>query len=171
MDWFWIDNAENAMLSFIRNYSMKRFLRDIAVFACVLFVYFWSQGYLAKKPFSISPTEINLGDCDSPSEHVASFTVTNLSDRPIRVVGSEPDCKCLTLDELPVAVSPGHAESISIRAHVSGPENYSQKVILYIEDNGLLTSVVQIRARVRQSPQADKNSAAAIHSLNSLLGG
>jgi hypothetical protein len=147
-------------------------LRDALLFVGVVLVYFWSQGYLAKEPFSISPTEINLGDCDSPSEHVASCTVTNLSDRPIRIVGSVTDCKCLTLDELPVAVSPGHEQSISIRAYVSGRENYSQKVILYIDDNGLLSSVVQIHARVRQSPQADKNSAAAaVHSHNSFLGG
>ncbi len=152
------------MGSFIRHrhFTLQRILRYGSLFVGILFVYLWSQGYLfsrVKEPFAISPAEIDLGDCDSPSEHVASFTVTNLSDRLIRIVGSDPDCNCLTLDELPIPVSPGHEQSISIRAYVSGRENYLQKIILYIEANGLRTSVVQIHARVRQSPRADKNSA------------
>ncbi len=103
----------------------------------------------------LSPAEADLGECQPRTEHVARFTLANLTDRPVRVVGGEQSCACVALDELPVEVAARGSGEISVQFFVAGEGLYAQQLLLYIDDDGELKTVsARVTARIRQEGPA-----------------
>jgi hypothetical protein len=139
------------------SYIFRCILIGGLIFATVILLCTWRLGslplalaYIEGERFVVSPIEIDLGECDSKTHHVAQFVLTNLTTKPIRIVGSKEGCNCLRLDELPITVGPRENQDISIQVFVSGKEEYSQTIILYLDDDGLRSVALRIRAKVRQ---------------------
>jgi hypothetical protein len=107
-----------------------------------------AMAYLKGKRFYVSPLVVDLGDCVSGSKHVAKFTVSNFMDQPIRIVGSEEECECLTLDKLPITLDPYVSKDISIEAFVAGQGKFSHSIILYVDVGELDSIALKINTRV-----------------------
>jgi hypothetical protein len=142
----------------VRSLAFWCLVTGLATLAVLISVLSWHYGSLplamAKlrgERFVLSPAEIDLGDCDPRTQHTAKLTLTNLTARPLRVVGTEEGCSCITLGELPIVAAPGEARDITVRATLPASGGYSQKMLLYVDDGRLQTLVVRIRARVRQN--------------------
>jgi hypothetical protein len=115
----------------------------------------WMRG----ERFVLSPVDVDLGECESRTEHVVKFKLTNLADRSIRVVGSEQTCSCVTLGDLPIDIEPNATAEVAVRFFVAARETYSQQLILYIDDGGELRSVAaSVKARIKpKEPEAGKD--------------
>jgi hypothetical protein len=126
-----------------------------------------AAAWLDGQTFVVSPTEVDLGECDPKSYHDVTFTVANVSGREIRIVGSDASCACLKVDKLPITIAPGERRGISLRAYVSGEDEYSQNLIIRLDDGELETAGVHIRARVRQAkPVLERRLSCEDGSLN-----
>ena len=141
----------------IHNYAFRCVVIGGGILALLVSALPWYFGsltlataYIRGEHFMVSPDEADLGECETGTRHVAKFTVTNLTNHPIRVVGSEEGCPCLTLDELPITLGPHESRDISVRAYVSGKGEYSEAVLLYIDDGELRSVLVHIRALVQR---------------------
>jgi hypothetical protein len=141
----------------MRSLIFRSTLIGTGILAVLILVGVWRFGslslavaYIDGQTFVISPVEVDLGNCESGTRHIAVFTITNLTTRTIRVVGSEQQCSCLKLDELPIIVEPRKSQNISVQALVGGKEDeFSQPVILFLDKDKELESVgLHIRARV-----------------------
>jgi hypothetical protein len=137
----------------------SRLLRYVLIggslLAAVVLFYAWrlsslslALAYVEGERLVVSPLDVDLGECDSKSNHVATFTLTNLAAGPIRIVGSRESCNCLRLGELPITIEPRQSRDISIRAFVAGKAEYSQAIILYVDDGGLRSVALRIHAKV-----------------------
>jgi hypothetical protein len=141
----------------VRSLALWCVVTGLAILAVLVSVLSWHYGSLSLamarlrgERFVLSPAEVDFGVCEPNTEHTAKLTLTNLTVRPVRVVGSEASCTCETIGELPIVVAPGQSREIALRAVVSKSASYSQQMLLYIDDGTLRTIAVQIRAGVRQ---------------------
>ena len=107
---------------------------------------------LSGERFVISPAAVDLGECESRTEHDVEFTVTNFTAHEIRIVGGEQSCSCVALGDLPLEVPPGESANISVRFFVAGEREFSRSLILYIDDEEVLKSVAaRVTARIKHT--------------------
>lgn len=135
----------------------------LASVAAVCFLRFGSISlpiaYLQGVPFLVLPNEVELGDCEPGTRHIATFTVTNFADNPIRIVGIDSGCPCLTLDELPIEISSHESQDVSIQAKVPLlPGNFSEPLLLFLDDGRVHSIALRIRARVLEGRSDGKQS-------------
>jgi len=55
----------------------------------------------------VEPAYLDLGTMPAGERQEAPLTVSNWSDRPLRLIGGTSDCTCTTLSDLPVTIPPG----------------------------------------------------------------
>jgi hypothetical protein len=106
--------------------------------------------YFRGEQFVVLPQVVDLGECEPGAERIAIFKVTNLADHPISIIGSEQECSCITLEKLPISLSPKENRDISLKIKLPASEknDMSRKVVLFINDNELNLVPLSIRARV-----------------------
>lgn len=53
------------------------------------------------------------------SQVVMSYALTNISDRPVRIIGSSSSCECTTIEEMPITLPPSETRTVSARITIS----------------------------------------------------
>ena len=106
--------------------------------------------YMNGQNFAVQPTLIDFGECEGGACREARITVTSLCGRPIRIVGWENTCGCITTERFPIEVGPGASRELLLRLSLPPDENeeYLRTVILYIDDGYCRPLVTRLRARV-----------------------
>jgi len=61
------------------------------------------------------PGYLDFGTLPAGELHEALLTVSNWSDRPVRLIGGTSDCTCTTLSDMPVTIPPGGRAVVTIR--------------------------------------------------------
>jgi len=128
----------------------------LLAFVAALYWYFGSlqlaAAYVRGERIVVLPYEVNLGECDSETLHDAVFTIRNLTGGTLRLVGSEQDCNCVTLDEAAQWIGPHESHTMALRVRVAGSQEFVHRILLYFDDGELTTRVVQVRARAKPVP-------------------
>ena len=95
--------------------------------------------------FAVTPATIDLGAVKVGSERTVAFSVRNLSNVQVRVVGAQTSCTCVTTGTLPMSVPPGAERDVSVRVHVNRPV-YQEHIALHVDVGRLETRVVTVSA-------------------------
>jgi hypothetical protein len=129
---------------------------SVALFA--LAAWAWSEGEhrASTTPgdlLQIDPPQRSLGDIKAGSVVPVSFTLSNRSSRPIRVLGVEFFCTkwgCISLAGLPVTVAPHSKREVQLmlRAARAGDHEFSTAFNLYSDCPGEPAVPVRIQGRV-----------------------
>ena len=128
----------------------------VALFALTCLAWSGGAGLTSTAPgdvLRIDPPLRSLGDIKAGSVIAVSFTLSNRSSRPIRVLGTEWFCTkwgCIRPTGLPVTVPP-HANrevQLMLKAAPSGDHEFGRAVILYSDCPGEPTVSAQIQGRI-----------------------
>lgn len=64
---------------------------------------------------TVAPGHLDFGVLPTGEAADAALTVSNWSDRPVRLIGGTSDCTCTTLSDLPVTIAPGDRVEVTVR--------------------------------------------------------
>lgn len=130
-----------------------------ALLLIVIVVYFGSvpafTAALRGETFVIEPGQIDLGSVRMGEAHTGTFTIRNLSSKPIRVVGATANCTCVSTNDLPLTVAARSKRQIAFRVAVNQPA-YEQEIIFSVDDGSLQPYTAKVRARGFPSPASEK---------------
>ena len=106
----------------------------------------------------IYPPQRSLSDIKAGSVTPVSFTLSNKSFRPIRVLGAEWFCRrwgCIQQAGLPLTVPPRSKREVQLmlKAALAGDYEFSTSVTLYLDCPGEPTASVQIKGRVSEGKE------------------
>ncbi len=71
-----------------------------------------------------TPDYLGFGALQAGESRDASLTVSNWSDRPVRLIGGTSDCTCTTLADLPVTIPPGGRAAVTV--YLTAPASEGQ---------------------------------------------
>jgi hypothetical protein len=82
----------------------------------------------------------------------ATVTITNWTDKPIRLIGGTSDCACTVLEDLPITIPEGGRRDVSVSIALTGkPGIYTRKAGFLIEDEGLRQLTFVLSGRILES--------------------
>jgi len=120
----------------------------------IVFGSFWAASAFASGMVLLVEDEpLEILATPGTSEVVAEFAIRNLSFRPVKIYGAQPDCGCSVVESLPMTLAPCSSGSVRLRIHVEGqaeegvvsraavlftdpPTNISITVLLRVQDAG-----------------------------------
>lgn len=74
----------------------------------------------------------SFGSMPSNATAELQFVLTNLSKRPVRVLGGDGSCDCTIVDAIPTIVSPRSKKAILVRVRLKGKQGpFLQSIRLY----------------------------------------
>ena len=99
---------------------------------------------------SVEPAILDLGSAEPGESREVPLTITNWTEKPIRVFGGTANCSCTVLGDLPVNIPPRESRSITVRATLKGsPGVFTREGRFLIDDNGFsrvgFTLIGQVR--------------------------
>ena len=76
--------------------------------------------------------------------------MVNLSSRPLTLLGSQPSCGCISLDDFPIVVPAGKPHVLTLKIGVSDkPEPFEYFVKFFSDDPGFSPVVVTVSGSVQ----------------------
>lgn len=93
----------------------------------------------------------SFGEARAQSEFNVTFTLTNVSPRPLKVIGAEFVCGpdgCLTPENLPLEIPAHHKRDLTVHVKTVKPGQFQRGVTLYTDCPGKPKVVINIRGRV-----------------------
>jgi hypothetical protein len=102
---------------------------------------------------SVDPAATDLGRGERGEKRTFPVTLTNNTNRVIRVVGGTSDCSCVATDGLPVDLEPGAAHAIDVRVTFRGSAGrFQNRFVLHTGDDKLKTLLIHFAGRVTEPP-------------------
>lgn len=71
--------------------------------------------YLRDERLTLSPSVLDFGQGANGESRLATVSVLNRTDRPVRIVGGTTDCSCATTKDLPVTIPPHERRAVTVR--------------------------------------------------------
>jgi hypothetical protein len=106
---------------------------------------------LRLEPYYISPQAIDFGIGTPGQIKDADLLITNLSDKPIRVVGGSSSCSFVAMGDYPVVVEPGESRSMRIRvSYPVVPGSFAHTGTYFIDAGGLEVARFQLIGTIDQ---------------------
>ena len=120
------------------------------LFAVALFGYAWWQTgsvelvrpWLGGERLLFEPTRVVLGDVPKSEIIERQLRVVNLSSHPLTLLGSQPSCGCISLDDFPIVVPPGKEHHLKLKIGTSASSGSFEHHIKFFSDERGYTSVV-----------------------------
>lgn len=96
------------------------------------------------------PMRIDFGPVPKTQILERQLRVANLSSKPLTLVGSQPSCGCISLDEFPVVVPAGKRRVLTLK--IGTPEkagSFEHFITFYSDDRGYSSIVVSVSGVVQ----------------------
>ena len=95
----------------------------------------------------------SISGVQAGSQVVVSYALTNISDRPVRLIGASPSCSCTVIQDLPMTLAASETRTVSARITTS-------------EDNPNSSGTIRLFTDEPRSPEIALNyTVRAAHSL------
>jgi len=111
----------------------------LSVFAAVCLLVFdhpmTALQRLRGESITLEPNVADLGSGQLGESRVFHLQVTNLSDRPVCIVGGTSDCACVATESLPITLAKLETQPIEVRVAFHGsPGQFQHTFLLYTDD-------------------------------------
>jgi hypothetical protein len=172
-----VDLAALAVLAFARQHAwtieapkrLANTLRPLALGACGVFAILGGMAglatigfgspdaglaYLRGERLTVAPRVVDVGEgyVDKSTEVV--ITLRNWTDKAIRIIGGTSDCSCVVTNDLPVTVSPGEAQRLTISLAMKGrPGQFTRSALLYTDDERFPKVGFRLTGRSHERPE------------------
>lgn len=112
-------------------------------------------GYLrGQRLFVENPTR-EFGHATTGENRTVSFTVTNLANMPISVVGARSSCTCAIMEGLPLLLNPGARRSLTVRINTRGKTGpVTANIPLYTNGPAGADIVLRVTGVINSAPRA-----------------
>ena len=110
----------------------------------------WVVAYLGGTRTFVEPQELSFGTARAGSVLHLSVTFANRAGRPVRLLGSRPDCSCVTTDNFPLTVAAGEDRRLAIDVGIA-PEDvgaFEKRVAFWTDSPERQQFVVSITGQV-----------------------
>jgi len=98
--------------------------------------------YLNGQNYVVEPVRIDVGSGAVGEERTAKVHIRNFSFKPIRVVGLNVSCNCMSAELLPVVINPRENREYGIVIGLSrANDNVEQIALLLFDDDGKMRQV------------------------------
>ncbi len=105
--------------------------------------------YLAGQRLLIEPTHMDLGDVEKASVHERELRVLNLGSKPLKLLGAQRSCGCISLDEFPIVVPACEEIHLPLKIGMPGkPMPFEHSVKFFSDESGGSSVVVTITGSV-----------------------
>lgn len=110
----------------------------------------WIVPYLSGVRTFVEPRELAFGTARAGSILHLSVVFANRAGRPIRVLGSRPDCSCMTTDTFPLLVAAGEDRRLTIDVGIDPGEEgpFEKRVDFWTDAPDRQRFVVPVTGRV-----------------------
>jgi hypothetical protein len=106
------------------------------------------------EPVSVDPFLSDIGQCRQLEEKEFTIRIVNHLERPIRIVGRQPDCSRQLLTPLPIQVSARDSVELKFVEIVGGtPGIYSSDAVLFLDVGHLEKLRFRVTAQLRGTVQ------------------
>ncbi len=112
--------------------------------------------FISGERILVDSTAKNFGSLPSGEGRVVSFLVTNMSGRPLGLVGSSTSCPCAVPTELPATIPNLGQKKIDVRVTrfaKDGP--FDQKILLFLDDPAIRVLKLGVTGYVAPSSKID----------------
>ena len=131
----------------------------INVMLAGLLVWAWARfgsvqtafGYANGHRLFVDAASKSLGVVDAGRVYPISFTLKNVSNHSVKVIGAKTSCSCVATDDLPMTVHPHSEQAIVLKVHATpGVGKVNEKVHLYTNQERQTELVLNIDGIVLQ---------------------
>jgi hypothetical protein len=102
---------------------------------------------------AVDPPRTNVGDAEPGARRAFAVRITNLTNKPIRIVGGTVDCQCLATRELPRLIPANHTVSITVEMRFQGtPGRFVHRCAFHTDAEEQRVVVARFAGRVLGIP-------------------
>lgn len=106
--------------------------------------------YLCGVRLFVEPTQIDLGIVPRDKLVERQVTAVNLSSRPLKLVGAQRSCACLSIDKFPLQIGGGGERHLRLQIGTPRkPMRFEHSIKLFADDSGYSAVVVTVRGESR----------------------
>lgn len=111
---------------------------------------------IPKPPITVSPAEIDLGECRPHEKKPGTFTLTNTGAAPMKVASAKPSCKCTDLEDISgKVIAPGESLSFSVNMKMPAAPG-SKRAEVFVTFEGFQAPIVtRLKALIKLAVAAD----------------
>ena len=88
------------------------------------------------------PTRIDFGQVPKTQLLERQIQVVNLSSKPLTLLGSQPSCGCISLDEFPIVVPAGKTHALTLKIGTPEKSGLFEHFIKFFSDDQSYTHIV-----------------------------
>jgi hypothetical protein len=114
---------------------------------------------LRGEAITVEPAVSQVGQAVAGEQRTFAVRLTNIQQRPVRIVGGSADCFCIATDDLPFTLRPGQSRSIQVRVTFrGGGGRFQHRFVFYTDDEKQAAVAARFGGRVtkpRTPLQAD----------------
>jgi hypothetical protein len=109
-----------------------------ALLAGTCYVFFGSLSvpllYMRGDRLIAMPTSVDLGLVEARTDHTVVFRMHNWTEGPVKLLGSNSGCACLTTADLPCTLLPGQSTALTINYRVPQTQQAIEQHIDFYSD-------------------------------------
>ncbi len=109
--------------------SMRKIQNSLVMGGCFILLVggwaIWKYGSIGAAvaayrgyPIFIESPRLRVGEVEAGGVFLAEIPVKNISGEKVTAIGSDVDCSCVEVKNLPLEIPPGESRSISIRVQI-----------------------------------------------------
>ncbi len=109
-----------------------------------------AKAYLRGERLLIDDRDRSFGDLPAGSTLTLHYAVTNLTGRPVRLLGAQPSCTCTVVDVMPMTLAASETRSIPVTIDTSegGKETLAGTVDVFTDDPQFRTFRLAFAGRI-----------------------
>lgn len=100
-------------------------------------------------PLIVESNPASFGVADPDQIMQATFKLTNISVKPVRLLGSQSNCTCVNTDDLPMEIGAGESVVVRYSVRAKGGPRFSAKAALLTNSPSQTRVELGITGRVR----------------------
>lgn len=112
---------------------------------------FWQLSMFGQRPsLSIENASIELGVVPAGESRQLVYKISNISDRPIRILGSRMSCSCTSVENVPKSIPADDAIEIRARFHPTETQRdrYAGSITVFTDDPAMYQLRMEFEAIV-----------------------
>jgi hypothetical protein len=109
--------------------------------------------YLRGERLILEPSEIRIDRPKNGGSVTVEALVSNMSDRPVNLMGANASCSCVVTSRLPAIVEPGGQFKLPITVNVTPDKIVDETIVLFTDHPNHVRLSVRVMAALPASPR------------------
>ncbi len=109
--------------------------------------------FLRGESIAVEPITTHVGDVIAGDRRNFTIRLSNLRDRPVKILGGTAKCSCIATAELPIVIRPNETQQINVEINLGvSPGRFQRSFGLYTDDERQPEITAWFDGRIIESP-------------------